>query len=198
MRPALVQAAGKGYERAMRTEPVSPVGDVLVEELRRIEADLMDALDGLSADELRFRPGGTGNPVGWLAWHIARITDEQIAAVAGCDPTWTVDGWYDRFGLAVGPSDTGYGHSSEEVDATTVTDLPLLAGYAKATFDGCCDLLSTLDDGEWEQIIDRSFRPPVTVRVRVVSVIGDCWQHVGQARYAVGLARHGGPDGARS
>jgi hypothetical protein len=175
----------------MRTEPVSPVGDVLVEELQRVEADLLSTLHGLSAEELRFRPGGTANPVGWLAWHIARITDEQIAALAGCDPTWTMEGWSKRFALPLDVSDTGYGHSSTEVDAATVTDVELLAGYVRATFGGCCELLSTLDDEEWEQIIDRSFRPPVTVRVRVVSVISDCWQHIGQARYAVGMARAG-------
>ena len=178
----------------MRNEPVSPTSDLLVEVLQRIESDLTDVLADVTADELRFRPGGTGNPVGWLAWHIARITDEldlleQIAAIAGAESMWTAEGWVARFGLPVDPFDTGYGHSSEEVDAATCADRQLLVGYARATFQACRELLIRLDDEEWEQVIDCSYRPPVTVRVRVVSVIGDCWQHIGQASYAVGLAR---------
>jgi hypothetical protein len=173
----------------MRSEPASPTSELLVEELQRIESDLDDVLKGVTADELRFRPGGTGNPVGWLAWHIARITDEQVAAVAGAEPVWIAEGWAKRFDLPVDPFDTGYGHSSDEVDAATCTDRQLLIGYAGATFQACRALLIGLDDEEWEQVIDPSYRPPVTVRVRVVSVIGDCWQHIGQAAYVIGLAR---------
>jgi hypothetical protein len=173
----------------MLSETVSPTSDLLVELLQRIESDLTEVLADVTNDELRFRPGGTGNPVGWLAWHIARITDEQIAAISGAEPVWTAEGWIARFGLPVDPFDTGYGHSFEDVDAATCTDRQLLAGYARATFQACRELLAGLDDEEWEQVIDCSYRPPVTVRVRVVSVIGDCWQHVGQAAYAIGLAR---------
>ena len=94
-----------------------------------------------------------------------------------------------RFGLAIDPRDTGYGHTSEQVDAATCADRQLLIDYNRATFRACRKLMSGLDEAEWEQVVDGSYRPPVTVRVRVVSVIGDCWQHVGQAAYALGLAR---------
>ena len=55
----------------MRSEPVPPTSDLVVEELQRVESDLVEVLTNVTPDELRFRPGGTGNPVGWLAWHIA-------------------------------------------------------------------------------------------------------------------------------
>src|SRR6478735_579320 len=121
----------------MLSETVSPTSDLLVEELQRIESDLTEVLADVTADELRFRPGGSGNPVGWLAWHIARITDEQIAAISGSEPVWTAEGWVARFGLPVDPFDTGYGHSFEDVDAATCTDRRLLVGYARATFQAC-------------------------------------------------------------
>jgi hypothetical protein len=39
-----------------------------------------------------------------------------------------------------------------------------------------------------DKVIDRSWDPPATVRVRLVSVIEDCLQHVGQAAYLRGVA----------
>src|SRR3954454_18721249 len=107
----------------MRREQTSPISELLVEELQRIETDLLRVLDGLTSEERRHRPSGTGNPVGWLAWHIARSADEQIAALAGMDPVWTGEGWLAPFGLSLDPSDTGYGHSSEQVDAAAGADL---------------------------------------------------------------------------
>ena len=37
-------------------------------------------------------------------------------------------------------------------------------------------------------MIDTRWDPPVTVSVRLVSVIGDALQHLGQAAYVCGLA----------
>jgi hypothetical protein len=44
----------------------------------------------------------------------------------------------------------------------------------------------TLD--ELERVVDERWDPPVTVSVRLVSVISDCLQHLGQASYVRGLA----------
>ena len=173
----------------MRNETVSPTSDLLVEVLQRIQSDLTEVLADVTADELRFRPEGQGTrSVGWRGTSPGSPTSRSPRS-SGAEPVWTAEGWVARFGLPVDPFDTGYGHSFEEVDAATCADRQLLVGYARATFQACRELLDRLDDEEWEQVIDCSYRPPVTVRVRVVSVIGDCWQHIGQAPYAVGLAR---------
>jgi hypothetical protein len=44
-----------------------------------------------------------------------------------------------------------------------------------------------VDDAELDRIIDQSYDPPVTVGVRLVSVISDNIQHAGQARYLRGI-----------
>jgi hypothetical protein len=36
-------------------------------------------------------------------------------------------------------------------------------------------------------VVDRRWDPPVTLGVRLVSVVNDCAQHVGQAAYVRGL-----------
>ena len=47
---------------------------------------------GIAADlddeTLHHRPGGTGNPVGWLLWHLARVQDDHVADLAGESQVW--------------------------------------------------------------------------------------------------------------
>ena len=47
--------------------------------------------------------------------------------------------------------------------------------------------LATLDDDDLDRVVDTRWDPPVTVGVRLVSVIADDLQHVGQAAYVRGL-----------
>jgi hypothetical protein len=39
-----------------------------------------------------------------------------------------------------------------------------------------------------ERVIDRRWDPPVTASARIVSIIDDCAQHLGQAAYLRGIA----------
>ena len=42
-------------------------------------------------------------------------------------------------------------------------------------------------DAELDRVVDERWDPPVTLGVRLVSILGDCLQHAGQAAYAKGL-----------
>jgi len=47
--------------------------------------------------------------------------------------------------------------------------------------------LAGLADADLDRIVDRNWDPPVTLGVRLVSVVDDCLEHVGQAAYVRGL-----------
>ena len=48
--------------------------------------------------------------------------------------------------------------------------------------------LGTLDDdAAYERVVDDAWDPPVTVAVRLVSVVDDAAKHLGQAQYLKGL-----------
>ena len=47
--------------------------------------------------------------------------------------------------------------------------------------------LSRVTSEELDRVVDRRWDPPVTAGVRLVSVVGDCLQHLGQAAYVRGL-----------
>ena len=158
--------------------------ELLIDEFTRIH-ELYDGLvSDTDAETLNRRPGG-GNSMSWLLWHLARVQDDHLAGITGDDQVW--DDWRDRFDLPFGPYEHGYGHTSEQVDAVKIDDSSLLGGYHAQVHQATLAYLDRVDAEELDRIVDRRWDPPVTAGVRLVSVIGDCLQHLGQAAYARGL-----------
>jgi hypothetical protein len=160
--------------------------ELLVEAFQRIRDELHPAVNGLSPDELAFRPEAESNSIAWLAWHLTRIQDDHVAGLDGSEQVWIANGWRDRFGLPLDPLDTGYGHDPDTV-AKVTADAASLLGYYEDVHQKTVDYIGTLDDGDLARVVDKRWEPPVTVSVRLVSVIADDLQHVGQAAYVRGI-----------
>jgi uncharacterized damage-inducible protein DinB len=163
--------------------------DVLAEAYGRIQEEVHAAVDGLSADELNTPPQEGANSIAWLIWHLARVQDDHVADVAVREQVWLSAGWADRFALGLPESDTGYGHTPEEVARVRVDSGDLLTGYFDAVHEQTSAFLRGLADKDLERVVDERWDPPVTLGVRLVSVLADDLQHVGQAAYVRGLRR---------
>ncbi|TGN63896.1 DUF664 domain-containing protein [Nocardioides eburneiflavus] len=161
------------------------VRGVLTEAFGRVTEIYDEVADGLDEDALAHRPGGEGNSIGWLLWHLARVQDDHVAALAGESQVW--EQWQERLGLPNGTDDIGYGHTSEQVDAVRITDPELLTGYHREVTLATARYLQTVDERELEREVDQRWDPPVTAGVRLVSIVSDCLQHLGQAAYVKGL-----------
>ena len=166
--------------------------DVLVDAFERVHGVVAQVVDGLDVEQLCARPDRDANSIAWLIWHLTRIQDDHVADIAGSEQCWTAQGWADRFGLPFEPTATGYDHTSEEVAAVRVASGELLTAYHDAVHDRTVDFVRGLDDVELDRVVDTSWDPPVTLGVRLVSVIADDLQHAGQAAFVRGLvARRG-------
>lgn len=161
------------------------VRGLLTEGFGRITELYDDVADGLDERLLHERPNGSGNPIGWLLWHLARVQDDHIAHLAGEPQVW--EEWQERFGLPNGTDDIGYGHTSEQVDAIRISDPELLTSYHREVTLATARYLQTVDEAELEREVDQRWDPPVTAGVRLISIQGDCLQHLGQAAYVKGL-----------
>jgi uncharacterized damage-inducible protein DinB len=161
--------------------------ELLLEAFERIPQTLRRAVEGLTPDQLAHRPAADANSIGWLAWHLVRVQDDHIADVANRERAWTEDGWADRFGLPFDASATGYGFSSEQVAQVRDVSADLLVDYADAVHARTAEFLRGLTDEDLDRVVDTRWDPPVTLGVRLVSVLSDDLQHVGQAAYARGL-----------
>src|SRR5487761_1365083 len=73
------------------------------------------ALDGITAEQLAYRPGEESNTIAWLVWHLTRIQDRIVSDLAGREQAWVADGWHAKFGRPPDAGDTGIGCTSEQV-----------------------------------------------------------------------------------
>jgi uncharacterized damage-inducible protein DinB len=161
-------------------------GELLLYAYGQIQQTLRRAVEGLTPDELTRRAGPEANTIAWLAWHLVRVQDDHIADVAGHEQIWTADDWVGRFGLPFPAEATGYGFSSEQV-AKVRLPAELLLDYADAVHDRTEQFLRGLSDDDLDAVVDQRWDPPVTLGVRLVSVLSDDLQHVGQAAFLRGL-----------
>ncbi|HEV7862016.1 MAG TPA: DUF664 domain-containing protein [Acidimicrobiia bacterium] len=163
------------------------VNDTLCELFGRIAPLVGEVVDGLDEEALTAAPAGVGNPVGGLVWHLTRVQDHHVAELLGEAQVWESGDWAKRFGLAPDPSNTGYGHSAEEVAAVRPESADVLIEYHAAVATRTLAYLRTLAPDDLDRIVDRRWDPPVTLGVRLVSIADDDLQHVGQAAYARGV-----------
>jgi uncharacterized damage-inducible protein DinB len=161
--------------------------DLLTDAFQRIQGVVRRAVDGLDEDALAFRPDAGANSIAWLVWHLTRVQDDHIADVAGTVQLWTSGGWAERFGLPFETDATGYGHASSDVAEVRGVSAADLIGYHDAVCASTLAYLATLRDEDFDEVVDTSWDPPVTLGVRLVSVIADDLQHAGQAAYVRGI-----------
>ena len=145
--------------------------------------------EDLTPEILAAHPGGHPNSVAWLLWHTAREMDAQLAALRGVEQVWTAQGFDARFGLGEVGDQVGYGHTADQARSITVDDPELLIEHLEAVTDALTAYLETLTDDDLDDVIDEQWDPPVTRGVRLISLIDDAAQHVGQAAYVVGMPR---------
>ncbi len=163
------------------------VASLLLDLYGRIPPTAREAVDGVDLDRLVESPAPGANTMAWLVWHLARVQDDHVSEVLGTDQLWVSEDWTRRFGLDADPSNTGYGHSPEEAAAVRPDRPEVLLEYLDAVDRRTRSMLETLTPADLDRVVDRSWDPPVTLGVRLVSVADDCLQHIGQARYLRGL-----------
>jgi hypothetical protein len=143
--------------------------------------------DGLTDEIAFFRPTANANSISWLIWHSARQHDLQLADIAGTEQVWFRDGWVDRFGLELPRDAMGYGDGPDEVGRVRAS-ADLLAGYYHGVHKATLEYISSVTPEELSRVVDEHWDPPVTAGVRLVSIVDDSAQHLGQAAYVRGIA----------
>jgi len=183
----VITARDEGTTRVRATE-------VLADGFSRVRDGVHSVLSGeraggeLTPEQLRHRIDDDSNTIAWLLWHLSRVQDDHVADVAGHEQVWTSAGWAQRFALPFGDAETGYGHGAEQVGQVQAS-AELLRGYFDAVDERTTALLAGLSDNDLDRVVDTRWDPPVTLGVRLLSVISDDLQHVGQAAYVLGVAR---------
>jgi DinB superfamily len=163
------------------------VNGPLVDAFGRVRGIVEGVVDGLTPAELAYRPDADANSIAWLVWHLTRIQDDHVADAAGTEQVWTARRWRERLALPFPADATGYGHTRDEVAAVRVESGALLTGYHAAVHEQTIGFLGGITTTDLDRIVDEGWDPPVSLGVRLVSVIADDLEHAGQAAYVRGL-----------
>ena len=163
------------------------ISGLLLELYGRIPPLARSAVEGLDTDRLIESPAPGVNSIGWQVWHVARVQDQHVAAILDVDQVWATGDWAGHFGLDPDPSNTGWGHSPEDVLTVQPNGPEVLIEYLGAVQAPTSVWFETLTAADLDRVVDEGWDPPVTVGVRLVSIADDCLQDLGQAAYLQGL-----------
>lgn len=161
--------------------------ELLEDGFSRIPEVARMVVDGLDANGLTWQPDPASNTIGWLVWHLTRVQDDHVAELAEREQVWVADAWAPRFGLPADTLETGYAHTADQVRAVRPDGVDALLDYLDAVTARTRTFLQAVGAEDLDRVIDASWDPPVTMGVRLVSVMDDGMQHVGQAGYVRGL-----------
>ncbi len=164
---------------------IATTTSMLEDSFGRVRQLVESVTDGLDVDRATYRIDAEANTPAWLLWHLARVQDDHVAGLAGVPQAWEI--WRERFDLPFDDDATGYGQGPDEVAAVRV-DGELLAGYHADVHALTLRYVRSLSRGELERVVDEAWDPPVTASVRLVSVLGDTLQHLGQVSFVLGVA----------
>jgi hypothetical protein len=160
--------------------------DLLIDGFGRVREIVHDVVSGLSDAGLQYRADSQANSICWQIWHLTRVQDDHVASAGGLGQVWLSGDWFERFALPLDRDDTGYGHRSDQV-ALVRSTASLLLDYHDATYDQTVDFVRGLSDEDMATVVDVRWDPPVTMGVRLVSVLADDLEHAGQAAFIRGL-----------
>ncbi|TFD02104.1 DUF664 domain-containing protein [Cryobacterium sinapicolor] len=164
---------------------------LIAESYDRIRGTVHAVLTDAGAELLTYRPSPEANSIAWLIWHLTRVQDDHLSEIMHEEQLWVSGGWADRFALPFDRAATGYGQTTEDVGQVRA-DASVLVGYFDAVHARTIAWLPTLAEADYSRIVDTGWTPPVTLAVRLVSVLSDDLQHAGQAAYVRGLAERAG------
>lgn len=164
--------------------------ELLTDAFGRVQQAVQHAVDGLTAGQLAARLDRDANSIAWLCWHLTRVQDDHVAEAFAVPQVWP--DFRERFELPLAPFETGYGHSSRQVALVRVSAGDLLTEYHDAVHAQTVALVADVTDADLARVVDEAWNPPVTLGVRLVSVISDCLQHAGQAAFIRGILLRAG------
>jgi len=171
--------------------PTQQPTTIMLDCFTRVHESLHRVFADVTEDELTREPHP---PMGWLAWRFTRVIDNNVSRLTGRDQLWIADGWHARFSMEPLPNDFGRGltHTREQVSAFRA-NRELVLGYHDATHERTVAYLDSLRPEDYDRELDEpQYQPLPTIGVRLVSLLDNAMQNMGQISYLKAYHRLGG------
>ncbi len=166
---------------------------ILRSSMRSMHALLDKAVDGMTAEQLNFRPQEGGVSAFFSLWHYVRTEDNIINWVAQQKPTVWLEGGYDQaFGLP--RTSQGTGMTVEEANAVQIRDVGKWREYQQGVWAATDAYLAALSPEEFDQ--RQVTIKPLGPMSLWDGIYGMClshgYRHVGEIEYVRGVQGLGG------
>ncbi|MBI4330752.1 MAG: DinB family protein [Chloroflexi bacterium] len=157
-------------------------------ELDGIRRGLTKILDGLSQQELSWRPASGCNSIGLILFHMLKFEDTFVQArLQGKEAIWTADKWYQKLNMA--EAEAGAHYTADQVNAFPVPELKGTLAYFDAVRTRTENYFKGLSSETFGKKIQTPRFGEVTIAFMVSFMIGHEQQHVGEISYLRGLQR---------
>jgi len=152
--------------------------------LTSVHLRILSISEGLTHQQLLWRPIPTANSIAFNLWHVSR-GEESIANVIdqSSNEIWNSEGWREKFGH------TQNSDSEKDIDSIlnlSMPDLPILTGYLQSTFDKTMSIVEKLNDNSLEFYPDPN-KPEYTISIYLAHLVTHKNSHHGQIDYIRGL-----------
>ncbi|PKB82821.1 MAG: hypothetical protein BZY88_03505 [SAR202 cluster bacterium Io17-Chloro-G9] len=152
--------------------------------LRQVQLRLMATCEGLTQDQVLWRPSPQANNIGFILWHLTRSQDNVISSLSASEPAlWVSQRWHERFNQPVEAPDPG---DRMGLQSLPIPDLEVLLGYSKAVHEKSQSLFSRLPGERLDEPVDPA-RPERTIADALRHSITHKNNHHGQIDYIRGL-----------
>ena len=166
------------------------ISRIVEEAFQELEEELEHMLEGLTSEELVWRPDEDANSICFLAWHLGRAEDVWISDYALRRPhVFESGGWAKRWGID--PGDSGFAYDREQLAAFPNPPIDEINRYRAEVRAQSIEYLKTLsaNDFDVEPASDHPRRRGYTIGRVWSHLICEIAQHVGQISYLRGLQK---------
>ncbi len=155
--------------------------------MKNLHQSLNDAVQGLTEEQLHFRPLDRGNSIAFIIWHCVRTEDSVLNfLLQKKTPVWNAEGWDKK--LDMDPRAQGTGMTTEEAAAVRIKDFAEFSKYMSNAFRVTEKFFENLNDEDLDQVHELA----VLGKRKLYDVIGGTIlqhgaNHLGEIWYIKGL-----------
>lgn len=168
----------------LRKELLMDTINFISQSMEQVQLRLVATCEGLSKEQVLWRPMPRANNIGFILWHMGRADDSRITRLSSeSKDLWETDGWYQRFGQPVDSPDPGDRQGLREL---VIPELDVLLAYIEATHGRYKSFLEGISLPDLDSPVEPS-RPQTTIGVMLRHGITHKNNHHGQIDYIRGL-----------
>ena len=160
--------------------------DLIQVALERVKAAVDRTTNGLTYQEVSWRPGPESNCIGLILLHMARSEDNFInTRIQNGTAVWDSGKWYEKLGLLAGET-AGSGYGREQIVSFCSPQLKETIAYMEAVRKRTLEFLK---DAQLDKTINLPRLGDLSTGAIFALIITHLSQHVGEISYIRGMQR---------